>query len=479
MRHQLGDNCPSYSSVSRVHIWLACAIAALVVALAPQPAVAQAGAPWLQFTGPGQGHIEVPDNPALNPTSAITVETWVYLQNTYSWGGDSCPGLVGKGFEEAYWLCICGDHPRFYPSGSGSYEDATGTVPVGVWTHLAATYDGTTVRFYINGTLDSAFAGSSGPPTTSTKPLMIGSDPDYDYSPIGFMDEVRIWNVARSQSEILSTMNTPITSARSGLVAVWGMGGAANATVGGFHGTLVGDVSFTSSVTPTPTSCPFAYFVPTSGHLPGAGGTQWRTSISILNTQPTDAGFAVFLLRRDTDNSNPAFISATAYSFLPVWGDDIIPDWFGESTLAAALKVCSDGPLLVSSRTYNLSGSGTYGQGVPGFPSSRAVADGQATYLTGLEEDANARTNLGFVNTTMSTISVTVDYYEPNGNLFGSQTYPVPPQGYIQRTHAYREVTASDVLGGFVRVTASGGAIFAYASITDGHTGDPAYYNAE
>jgi hypothetical protein len=47
-------------------------------------------------------------------------------------------------------------------------------------------------------------------------------------------------------------MNTTITSAQSGLIAVWNMEGTANASVGGFSGTLVGDAEFRSTPLPLP-----------------------------------------------------------------------------------------------------------------------------------------------------------------------------------------------------------------------------------
>jgi len=476
MRGSHRGNHPSNTIHGLVIRALVCVVAAAAAALTPRQAAAQAGAPWVGFLGPGGGHIEVADAPALNPTAAITIEAWVNLLDTGGWGG-GCPGIVGKGYVESYWLGICSGYPRFYTQGSGSAVDAGFALPVGAWNHLAVTYDGATVKFYINGGLASSTATGGGPLTTSTKPLMIGSDPDWLPTMKGYVDELRIWNVARSGSAIAAAMNTPITSPQAGLVAVWSMDGSPDATVGGFHGTIVGDVTFSSTVTPP--SCPFAYFIPTSGHLPGVAPTQWRTYVSILNNQSSPASVTMFLLKRDHDNSSPASVFGTVLPHSTLEGQDVVLSLFGESNLAAALKVCSDTPVLVSSRTYNQSPTGTYGQGVPGFPANQAIADGGTAYLTGLQENAAARSNLGFVNTSLATVSVTVAYFAVDGTPIGTQVYSLPPQGYIQRTRAFRDVTGVDVAGGFVSITPSGGAIFAYASVIDATTGDPAYYNAE
>ena len=58
----------------------------------------------------------MPDNAALDPTSAITVEAWIYLNGYDGWGtnpdfttGARCPMLVGKNWPSAYALALgCG-----------------------------------------------------------------------------------------------------------------------------------------------------------------------------------------------------------------------------------------------------------------------------------------------------------------------------------------------------------------------------------
>ena len=54
----------------------------------------------------------------------------------------------------------------------GGERDARGpaTLPAGAWTHLAVTYDGTTVRRFVNGT-EVATKAAGGPMTASTRPL--------------------------------------------------------------------------------------------------------------------------------------------------------------------------------------------------------------------------------------------------------------------------------------------------------------------
>jgi hypothetical protein len=105
------------------------------------------------------------------------------------------------------------------------------------------TFDGTNKKHYINGELVLTVA-QTGPLPTNTDKVRVGSDVSWDYPPNGGLDEVRLWNVARTVDQIRASINTPITAATPGLVAVWSLDGNANDAVGGHAGVLVGGPTF-------------------------------------------------------------------------------------------------------------------------------------------------------------------------------------------------------------------------------------------
>ena len=77
------------------------------------------------------------------------------------------------------------------------------------WTHLATTYDGATLRLYVNG-VQVASKAQTGSLATSASPLTIGGDPlDGQYFK-GRIDEVRVYRAALSQSEIQADMAAPL-----------------------------------------------------------------------------------------------------------------------------------------------------------------------------------------------------------------------------------------------------------------------------
>ena len=73
----------------------------------------------------------------------------------------------------------------------------TSALPLNTWSHLAATYDGATLRLYVNG-VQVASQAVTAPIGTSTGALTIGGDALYGQYFAGRIDEVRIYNTALS-----------------------------------------------------------------------------------------------------------------------------------------------------------------------------------------------------------------------------------------------------------------------------------------
>ena len=94
----------------------------------------------------------------------------------------------------------------------GSYGDAFGTaaLPADKWSFLAETYDGSTLRLYVNGT-QVASTPHTGSIATSTTPLQIGGDSLYGQYFAGMIDNVRIYNTALTAAQIQSDQSTAVT----------------------------------------------------------------------------------------------------------------------------------------------------------------------------------------------------------------------------------------------------------------------------
>lgn len=122
------------------------------------------------------------------------------------------------------------------------------TISDNVWHHIAATHDGTTLKVYIDGLEVGTVAKTLN--TTGTQ-INIGHRSDNTEQFQGNIDEVRIWNVARTAAQIAGSRSCELAGNETGLVAYYnfnlGVDASANPTVitlpslpAGSNGTLTG-----------------------------------------------------------------------------------------------------------------------------------------------------------------------------------------------------------------------------------------------
>src|SRR5882724_9482116 len=169
----------------------------MLAILVAAPLAAQPFGAWL-IKQSSPGFIEVPASSAFDFSTGFTLEAWVNGTDT-----GACSSIAGKNYTQAWWVGICGTTLRSYIKGTASKFDG-GKVVANDWTHIAVTYDGVTRKHYIDGEL-VATSAETGPMTTSASPMRIDSDTFYNFS-FGNIDEVRIWNVARTRDELRSTI---------------------------------------------------------------------------------------------------------------------------------------------------------------------------------------------------------------------------------------------------------------------------------
>src|SRR6266446_866464 len=163
----------------------------------------------LSFNGTN-ARVDINDAAALHLTTAMTLEAWV----NPSVVSNAWRDLVYKG-NDNYYLMATTDHSSLPGGGiisGGTYAETFGTtiLATNTWTHLAATYDGTTLRLYVNGVQVSSVA-KTGTILTSTNPLQLGGDSIYGQYFQGMLDEVRVYNVALTAAQVQADLNTPIS----------------------------------------------------------------------------------------------------------------------------------------------------------------------------------------------------------------------------------------------------------------------------
>ena len=168
------------------------------------------GALYFDTTSSPYTQVDVTNSPSLNPVNGITVAAWV---NDASGGWYNTPRILEKGKTSNQYALFVNS------SGSLTFSLAgvsNGTITIsppssGVWHHLAATYDGSSLMsFYIDGQLVTQQVASGSMPIT-TDPLAIGNEPGSG-SPFNFfsgtIDDVRIYGSALPPDQIVQIYNT-------------------------------------------------------------------------------------------------------------------------------------------------------------------------------------------------------------------------------------------------------------------------------
>ncbi|MFO0818420.1 MAG: LamG-like jellyroll fold domain-containing protein [Pirellulales bacterium] len=179
----------------------------------------------LLFSASG-GYVRVPNHASIDPTAAGTLSAWVKFDYTPS-ALNRTMSIVGTpGYDQAFEL-IGGPETnkfRFYAGSDSIFAESTTEIQAGVWYHVAGTYTANgSLRLYVNGQLEGTVAIPGITRTASGNPLEIGG------SSIRFLgqrlegtvDEVQVWNIARSASDIQATFNRQLTGTETGLSAYY------------------------------------------------------------------------------------------------------------------------------------------------------------------------------------------------------------------------------------------------------------------
>jgi len=224
------------------------------------------------------------------------------------------------------------------------------------------------------------------------------------------------------------------------------------------------------------------YFIPAAAKTTGGFGTNWVTDVVIHNPEDVAVTAALYYLPTGTDNTGalPHIVSVNAQTSLKI--QDIVGSLFAADGTSGAIRIIASAPLLIGSRTYNDQGTaGTYGQSIDGLLSDNAFGNLNQPRLIQLAKNAAYRTNMGFVNTTTTPLTVNVYIYAgADGSFIGNWSVTLSAYEHHQESNIIQELTGADVDDAYAVITTltSGGRYFAYASVVDNRTGDPTYIAA-
>ncbi|MEM7516625.1 MAG: LamG domain-containing protein, partial [Planctomycetota bacterium] len=192
--------------------------------------------------------------------NSFTLEAWVRVDSPQpnagivATDGDSA-GLVGVASSQAAAIIV-------RPVGTSSFQSSVApalSLPTGTWTHHAGTYDGTTMRVYVNGVLEASNTVSMPPQDVDVTPLLFlgvrqaaGQTPNYFR---GALDEVRVWDYVRSEGQIAATYDLELTGQEPGLLGYYQFEEAGGQTIidssGGTNNGFLGQTTSIEFTDPT------------------------------------------------------------------------------------------------------------------------------------------------------------------------------------------------------------------------------------
>jgi uncharacterized repeat protein (TIGR01451 family) len=162
----------------------------------------------LSFNGTS-AWVTVADAASLDLTTGLTIEAWINPTSGTGWRS-----VILKEGASALAYALYSNNNASRPAGyvhtnSDIAVNGIAAVPLSTWTHLALTYDGATMRMFVNGVQVSTKA-LTGSASVTSGALRIGGNSVWGEYFRGLIDEIRIYNRPLTGGEIQTDMATPL-----------------------------------------------------------------------------------------------------------------------------------------------------------------------------------------------------------------------------------------------------------------------------
>lgn len=156
----------------------------------------------LNFTGNASNVVIIPDTSSLDFTKQITMMAWIKPNSISGWQ----TVMAKNQKDEVYSLRLNSGKPRMDLDEVGSVNSASVGLSAGSWQHLAATWNGSVEKLYING-VEVGTQNRSGTIKTNSDNLQLGRAEDNDDPLNAVLDDVRVYSRGLSANEILTIYN--------------------------------------------------------------------------------------------------------------------------------------------------------------------------------------------------------------------------------------------------------------------------------
>ncbi|MEO5616278.1 MAG: LamG-like jellyroll fold domain-containing protein [Candidatus Eisenbacteria bacterium] len=248
--------------VARAVIRMGASVGPLLVGLLVLPHLASAASDTAlklsNVDGGNTAYVRVPNSAAFS-LQTFTLEAWVKRVGAgYGFSTDpSGAAIISKPVENTSGSNISSWHLHWTNNGaihfnlvhtyssSGVYLLSTAVPDPLARHHLAVTFDGATIRLYIDAVLKGSAAWTLGSVYYGANDVLLGAD-NFSFGYLrrfdGYIDDVRVWDYARTADQIAQKMNCHLVGNETGLVGYWPFDGSnlSDVTGHGHNGTING-----------------------------------------------------------------------------------------------------------------------------------------------------------------------------------------------------------------------------------------------
>jgi hypothetical protein len=215
--------------------------------------------------------------------------------------------------------------------------------------------------------------------------------------------------------------------------------------------------------------------IPASGTGPGANDSHWQTELTLHNTSATSIN-ATLTFHDILGSAGTSNVTVAPRATVTI--ADIVANRFGRTAATGAIEVTFDSAfahkLTVSSRTFNKSAAGEFGQDIPAVDQSTIPDAGSTIVLSGPSSATDSRFNFGVYADSGSTIQW--DLVRADGTIAGSKEI-----SYGAGTQAQYNFGVSTLFNAgsqdndTVQAVVTSGRAVAYGSVINNASGDPTY----
>lgn len=214
--------------------------------------------------------------------------------------------------------------------------------------------------------------------------------------------------------------------------------------------------------------------VPAAGSGPGVGGSQWQSELTLHNTASHNVSVSV-TYHQGTDVSAPVVVDVPARGTTSI--ADIVNTRFakgGTGALVIDVVDADASKVAITSRTFNVSAAGEFGQDIPAVRTNEAAISGDTVVLSAPSSSANTRFNFGLYAVDAATIRW--ELIRSTGTVAGVQEVSYAAGSHLQYNAGIKAlfgVDASD--NDTIHATLKSGRAILYGSAINNQTGDPSF----